>query len=96
MASLIPLIDLYSFYNEIDGRVIETILEGHSISCTVRTVRATCALSSTVKEAVVWRNVDERNEIKISVEQEKIDDAKSIISNAIKNGVISRDGKFCR
>lgn len=94
MATRIPLIDVYSFYNELDSRVIEAILEGQSISCAVRTIKTTRTFDPAINGTQNWREAAERNETKISVEHDKLEAAKKIIYNAIQSGVISREGKF--
>jgi len=38
MATRINLIDLYSFYNDIDASVIETLMEDYNISCSIRSL----------------------------------------------------------
>lgn len=84
MATKINLIDLYSFYNDIDASVIETLMEDYNISCSIRSLGG-MHLSP---------NAGDFLEKRISVEAEKLDNAKKIILDAIKSGVISREGKF--
>lgn len=84
MATRINLIDLYSFYNDIDASVIETLMEDYNISCSIRSltpIRLSGELSGL-------------NEKRIAVEEAKIEYARKIINDAIKNGVISKEGKF--
>lgn len=84
MATRINFIDLYSFYNEMDANVIETLMEDYNIPCSVRTLgsgRASDLQSFTMEK-------------RIAVEEDKVENARKIIRDAIMNGVISREGKF--
>lgn len=82
MATRINFIDLYSFYNEIDASVIETIMEDYRITCSIRTLG----------QARFY--TEDHLEKRIAVEQEKIESARKIINDAIRSGVISKEGKF--
>lgn len=84
MATRIHFIDLYSIYNELDASVIETLMEGFNITCSIRTLGR------------VRFNTDIGGylEKRIAVEEEKLENARKIINEAIRNGVISREGKF--
>ncbi len=82
MATRINFIDLYSFYNEIDASVIETIMEDYRITCSIRTLG----------QARFY--TEDYLEKRIAVEQEKIESARKIINDAIRSGVISKEGKF--
>lgn len=84
MATRIHFIDLYSFYNELDASVIETLMEDYHITCSIRTL-------GKVRFPTDIENYQEK---RIAVEEEKIESARKIIIDAIKNGVISREGKF--
>ncbi len=83
MATRIHFIDLYSFYNDLDATVIETLMEDYNISCSVRTLGAMRSFDS-----------HEFGEKRISVEEDKVENAKKIIADAIRSGVISKEGKF--
>lgn len=83
MAVRINFIDLYTFYNEIDASVVEALLEDYSISCSVRTLN--------MMRVPAQKDFPEK---RIAVEMGKIADAKKIINDAIKKGVISSDGRF--
>lgn len=83
MASRINFIDLYSFYNELDASVIEILMEDYNISCAIRTLGF---LSST--------DMGDYIEKRISVEEDKIENARRIIRDAIRSGVISKEGRF--
>lgn len=85
MAIRINFIDLYSFYNEIDATVIETLMEDYNITCSVRTLGA-----GRPSFDINGYNLEKR----IAVEEEKIEYARKIIRDAIRNGVISKEGKF--
>lgn len=84
MATRINFIDLYSIYNELDASVIETLMEGFNITCSIRTL------------GHVRFNTDVGGylEKRIAVEEEKLENARNLIAEAIKNGVISKEGKF--
>jgi len=80
MATRINFIDLYSFYNDLDATVIETLMEDYNISCSVRTFGST-------------RSFDSQGfgEKRISVEEDKVENARKIIADAIRSGVISKE-----
>lgn len=84
MATRINFIDLYSFYNDIDVSVIETLMEDYNISCSIRTL-GTSRFST---------DPGEYHEKRMAVEEEKVENARKIIADAIKSGVISKEGKF--
>lgn len=84
MASRINFIDLYSFYNDLDISVIETLMEDYNISCSIRTLGA--PRFST--------DIGEYQEKRMAVEQDKVENARKLIADAIKSGVISKEGKF--
>lgn len=84
MANRINFIDLYSIYNDLDASVIETLMEGFNITCSIRTLgreRFTTDMSGYLEK-------------RIAVEEEKLENARKLISEAIRNGVISKEGKF--
>lgn len=84
MATRIKFIDLYSFYNELDASVIETLMEDCNITCSIRTlgkVRFSTDMGAYLEK-------------RIAVEEDKLEYAKKIINEAIRNGVISKEGKF--
>ncbi len=83
MATRINFIDLYSFYNDLDATVIETLMEDYNISCSVRTFGPARSFDS-----------HDLGEKRISVEEDKVENAKKIIADAIRSGVISKEGKF--
>lgn len=84
MATRINFIDLYSFYNDLDASVIETLMEDYNISCSIRTLGA-------IRFST---DVGDYQEKRIAVEEDKLENAKKIINDAIRNGVISKEGKF--
>lgn len=84
MATKINFIDLYSFYNELDASVIETLMDDYNISCAIRTL-GSARFSSDQGEYV---------ERRISVEEGKLENARKLINDAIKSGVISKEGRF--
>ena len=84
MATKINFIDLYSFYNDLDASVIENLMEGCNITCSIRPL-------GKVRFATDMNSYLEK---RIAVEEEKIENARNIIRDAIRSGVISREGKF--
>lgn len=84
MATRINFIDLYALFNEIDASVIETLMEDYNISCSIRTIGG-------MRVATDFGDFHEK---RIAVESGKIENARKIIRDAIKCGVISREGKF--
>lgn len=85
MATRINYVDLYSFYNDMDATVIASLMEGYDISCSMKTL-GTGRLGPDLGAY--------SQEKRISVEEGKIENARNIIWDAIRNGVISRDGRF--
>lgn len=84
MATRIKFIDLYSFYNDLDASVVETLMEGRNITCSFRSLgklRFATDIGSYIEK-------------RIAVEEEQIESARRIIKEAIRNGVISKEGKF--
>lgn len=84
MATRINLVELYSFYNDVDCSVIETLLSDFNINSEIRTVGAN-RLS-----ADMWEFPEKR----VAVEEGSVENAKRIIDDAIKNGVITPEGRF--
>ena len=84
MATRINFIDLYSIYNELDANVIESLMEGFNITCSIRTLG---------RERFAT-DVSGYLEKRIAVEEDKIENARKLINEAIRNGVISKEGKF--
>jgi len=82
MATKIHLIDLYAFQNTFDGNMLETLLFDSNISCKVSARFAKHPES------------DDFLEKSIAVEEKLVEDARSIIRDAIKTGIISADGRF--
>lgn len=81
MASRINFIDIYSFYDELDANVIETLLEDYDISCSIRTFNPSA-------------DPDAYFEKRIAVEEDKVENVRRIIDDARRSGVISREGRF--
>ncbi|MCK4739370.1 MAG: hypothetical protein KAT46_05420 [Deltaproteobacteria bacterium] len=82
MATSIRYIDIYSLYSDMDATVIESLLEDYQISCMVK------HLSYDVKDE------EEPVEKRVSVEEDKVEDAKRIITDAITQGIIAKSGDF--
>jgi len=84
MANRINFIELYSFYNDVDCSVIETLFSDFNINAQVRTVGVS-RLS-----ADMWDFPEKR----VAVEEDSVENARKIINDAIKNGVITSEGCF--
>lgn len=84
MATRINFVDLYSFYNDLDVSVIERLMEDYSISCSIKTL-GTTRFSS---------DLGEHQEKRMAVEEDKVENARKIIVDAIRSGIISKEGKF--
>lgn len=87
MATSIRFIDVYSFYDDIDAEVIESLLDDFDIICAIRRFEADSDPSDPIDD----ENPPEK---RVSVEEDRADDAKKIIADAITNGILSRDGAF--
>jgi len=83
MATRINFIDLYSFYDDIDSYVIESLMDGSNVSFSIRSLGADSASGA-------WGPDEKR----IAVEEEKVELARKLLGRAIRSGVISRDGRF--
>jgi putative signal transducing protein len=84
MATRINFIELYSFYNDLDVSVIERLMEDYSISCSIKTLHTSRFPA----------NPGEFQEKRMAVEEDKVENARKIINDAIRSGVISKEGKF--
>lgn len=84
MATRIKLVDLYSIYDEMDMGVIEALMERRDICFSVK---AAGVFDSEARDRM-------GHELTVSVEEEKVENARSIIICAIRTGVISKEGKF--
>lgn len=84
MATRIHFIDLYSFHNELDSFVIEAMMADLNISCSIRSLATRFASDPSAMDS----------ELRMSVEEESIESARRVIDEALRNGVISRDGEF--
>lgn len=84
MATKIKFIDIFSIYNEIDESVIETLLEDCSISYSIRHLGP----------GRFAPDLDDVSEKRVAVEEGQVDYARRLITEAIRSGVISRDGRF--
>lgn len=84
MASRINYINVYSLYDEIDASVLKKILEEYNIPCMVKEI------------GFVFEDFSEEEsaEVRIMVEEDNVDSAKRLISNAIEKGIISEQGRF--
>ncbi|OGQ03948.1 MAG: hypothetical protein A2W38_00405 [Deltaproteobacteria bacterium RBG_19FT_COMBO_58_16] len=84
MATRINFVDLYSFHNELDSFVIEAMMVDLNISCSVRSLASRFSSDPSAQDS----------ELRMSVEEGSIESARRVIDEALKNGVISRDGEF--
>ncbi len=84
MATRINFVDLYSFHNELDSFVIEAMMADLNISCSVRSLASRFSSDLSVHDS----------ELRMSVEEGSIESARRVIDDALRNGVISRDGEF--
>jgi hypothetical protein len=83
MATRINFIDIYSFYDEIDSYMIESLMDDRDISFSIRTLGPSA-------QAFDARSL----EMRVAVEEGKVEYALRLLSDAIRSGVISREGKF--
>ena len=84
MATRIDFIDIYSFYDEIDSYIIESLMDGSRISCCIKSL-ANIPLKPTVGDF---------SEKRVSVEADKAEEACTLLAEAVRSGIISREGKF--
>ncbi|MBI5598752.1 MAG: DUF2007 domain-containing protein [Deltaproteobacteria bacterium] len=84
MATRIRFIDLYSIFDEVDANIIENLLGDYDIDCTIKELAAETG----------GEEGTGATEKMIAVEEDKIEDARRIIADAIHNGVISEEGQF--
>jgi len=84
MATRINFVDLYSFYNELDSLVIETMMAELNISCSVRSLASRFPSDPD----------SEDSELRMSVEEDSVEYARKVIYGALSSGAISRDGEF--
>ena len=84
MANRISFVDLYSFYNDMDGTLLTSMMDGYSICYSIRAFGA----------PHINADSKEYRERLVSVEQEKAESVRNIINEAIRNGVLSKEGKF--
>lgn len=84
MATRINFIDVYSSYDEIDSYIIESLMDEKDISFSIRTLGASGPTAGRAGPL----------ERRIAVEESKVEQALDLLSQAIKNGVISKEGRF--
>ena len=80
MATKVRFVDVYSSFDEVDASLIENILKERYIS-----YRVSVSGASGEYDAV---------ERRISVEEDKVDNAVDAIMDAIERGMMSEIGKF--
>lgn len=82
MASRIALIEIYSFHNPFDGNILESLMYESHISCKIN-ARSSQRLDD-----------DDFPEKSIAVEKGLVEDARLIIRDAIRCGILSAEGRF--
>lgn len=84
MARRVNFKEIYFTYSDIESELIRGLLEDHDIYCIVRDMRITPYPVS----------IGEQSEKRIAVEEDRVEEAKELIRWAIKDGYISREGRF--
>lgn len=82
MASKIDLIDLYTFHNAFDGNILESLMSDSHISCKIN-----------ARFSQRFDNGDFL-EKSIAVEDGMVENARTIIRDAIRCGILSAEGRF--
>ncbi len=85
MATRINFKDIYSIENELDVDIIELLLGEYDISCSIRNF-GLCSKESMKK----------LSEKRVAVEAVDAENARGILEEAIRKGMISPEGKFVR
>jgi hypothetical protein len=84
MATRINFIDVYSFFDEMDSMMMESIMDDRNISFSIRTFG--------------WSRFSAGHndffERRMAVEEDKVDYVLRLLFDAMKNGMISREGRF--
>ncbi len=83
MARKIRFVDIYILYDEVDASIIEELLEEYDIDCIVTDLGMADTLD---RDGLAGKLV--------AVEADKEDNARQIIKDAIRSGIISREGSF--
>ncbi len=84
MARSLNFKEIYLSYNEIEADLIKGLLEDNDIYCIVRDMRITPYPVS----------IGDFSEKRIAVEEDKVEEAKILITEAIRDGYISNEGRF--
>ena len=84
MANRINFKDLYTFYNDFDASIAEALVEENNITFSMRTLGSSRYSTDT----------SDFGERLLAVEEERVDAARKILSDAIRNGTISDEGSF--
>ncbi|MBI5287049.1 MAG: DUF2007 domain-containing protein [Deltaproteobacteria bacterium] len=84
MATRINLVEIYLSYDEIEASIIENLLEDNGIPCVIRDMRIT-------PYPITIGNFSEK---RIAVEEDMVDEAMAIIRDAVRDGIISSNGRF--
>lgn len=79
MAQRIGFVDIYVLYDDMDATIAEELLEEHNIDCIIRELD----VADTVER-------HQRLGMRIAVEEEKKEQARRIIADAVRSGLISR------
>lgn len=84
MATRIRFVELYFSYDEIETTLIANLLEDSGISCIIRDMRIT----------PYPLTIGVFTERRVAVEEDRVEEARIIIRDAIRDGFISGTGRF--
>jgi len=84
MATRIRFVELYFSYDEIETTLIANLLEESGISCIIRDMRIT----------PYPLTIGVFTERRVAVEEDRVEEARIIIRDAIRDGFISGTGRF--
>lgn len=86
MATLIRFIDIYTPTSDKEAEVIENLLSDFNVDCNVK--------PTGIKRKAQAGEEEPSDEKVISVEEDRLDTARRIITDAQKKGIISQKGSF--
>ena len=86
MATRIHFINIYSLYDDGDAGIIENLLSDYNITCMVKLFDARTGDATGDTDTLTLK--------RISVEEDGVTNARQVINDAIKNGIISNNGHF--
>ncbi len=87
MATKMKFVDIYSLHDDTEAGVIESLLENYNISCMVNRFGTVGFVMSGIECNYLMAN-------RVFVEEEGVENARQIITDAIQAGVISSRGRF--